>query len=149
MKTKTWVIIVASFILMVFLGIRGIYLATHRIDDEKHWYVDNLKLHCTLQVDSVEVTSGETGFIVCHLISGKLDRQIEDSLNRQLSHFKRLRFIRNRLNEQYDIYTRKASWYLTGDSLQVDSDKDSVVFFRKGDKTVKVRVSNFLREKLF
>ncbi|HTH58337.1 MAG TPA: hypothetical protein VL728_19960 [Cyclobacteriaceae bacterium] len=146
---KKWLIIIGSFMLLVFLGIRGIYLATHRIDDEKHWYVDNLNLHCTLQVDSVEVVSGENGFIVCHLISGRLDRQVEDSLNKELSHFKRLRFIRSRLNDQYDLYTRRASNYLPGDSLRIDSKQDSVVFFRKGETTVKVRVSNFLREKLF
>lgn len=149
MKTKTWVIIIGSFLLLIFLGIRGIYITTHRIENEKQWYVDNLKLHCTLQVDTVEIISGENGFIVCHLISGKIDHQAEDSLNKQLSHFKRLRFIRNRLNDRYDIYTRRASRYLTGDSLQVDSDQDSVVFFRGGEEILKVRVSNFLREKLF
>lgn len=146
---KKWGFLVGSFLLLVFLGIRGIYVTTHRIEHGKEWYVDNLKLHCTLLIDTVEIVSGENGFIVCHLISGKLDRQAEDSLNKQLSHFKRLRFIRNRLNDRYDIYTRRASRYLTGDSIQVDSDKDSVVFFRMGQETVKVRVSNFLREKLF
>ena len=149
MKAKTWVIIISSFLLLIFLGIRGIYVSTHRLQDEKQWYVDNLKLHCTLQVDSVEVVSGENGFIVCHLISGKLDRQLEDSLNKQLSHFKRLRFIRNRLNDRYDIFTRRASRYLPGDSLQIDSEMDSVIFFSQGKATVRVRVSNFLREKLF
>jgi len=146
---KKWSIIIGSGLLLAFLGIRGIYLATHRIDDEKQWYVSSLKLHCTLQIDSIEIVSGENGFIVCHLISGKLDRQVEDSLNNQLTHFKRLRFIRNRLNDQFDIYTRRASRYLTGDSLQVNSDQDSVRFYRKGEETYKVRVSNFLREKLF
>lgn len=146
---KKWGIIIGSILLLVFLGIRGIYLATHRIDDEKQWYVNSLKLHCTLQVDSIEIISGENGFIVCHLISGKLDRQVEDSLKHQLTHFKRLRFIRHRLNNQCDIYTRRASRYLAGDSLRIDSDKDSVIFYRKGEETVKVRVSNFLREKLF
>ena len=149
MKTKTWVIIIGAFFLLVFLGIRGIYVSTHRIDDEKKWYVHNLKLHCTLQVDTVEIVSGENGFIVCHLISGKIDRSVEDDLNQRLTHFKRLRFIRNRLNDKYDILTRRASQYRPGDSLQVDSEMDSVIFFRKGEPTVKVRVSNFLREKFF
>jgi hypothetical protein len=146
---KKWVIIIGSALLLIFLAIRGIYVNTHRINDERNWYVSNLKLYCTLQIDSIEILSGENGFIVCHLISGKIDREVEDNLNERLTHYKRLRFIRNRLNDQYDILTRKASRYLPGDSLQINSAQDSVVFFRNGEKTVKVRVSNFLREKLF
>jgi hypothetical protein len=149
MKTKTWLIIIGSFLILAFLAIRGIYVNSHRFNDEKNWYVSNLSLRCTLAIDSVEIASGENGFIVCHLITGKIDRGIEDSLNQELKHFKRLRFIRNRLNDKFDILTRKASRYLPGDSLQVNSAQDSVVFFRKGEKTVKVRVSNFLREKVF
>ena len=147
---KKWGIIVGSFLLLLFLAARGLYKTIHRIDDEKHWYVSELNLVCTLQIDSIATfTKSGVGFLFCNLISGEIDNSIEPKLNKKLSHHKRIRFLNRRSDGRYFIFSRRANKYQVSDSLQIDSNKDQVIFYSAGQEIWKAKVSNSLREAIF
>src|SRR5260221_9547758 len=147
---KNWIIIGGSFILLIFLGIRGIYKTIYRVDDEKKWYVSQMKLNCTLQIDSIATyTKSGVGNLYCDLISGEIDPSLEFRLNKKLRHHKQISFLIWRLDRRYIIFSRRASKYLKGDSLTVDSDSDQITFYRDGKEFWKAKVTNSLREKIF
>ncbi|GHM99996.1 hypothetical protein WSM22_14860 [Cytophagales bacterium WSM2-2] len=147
--TKTWVIIISSAVLLILLGIRGIYLRVHRVEDEKDWYVKELNIRATVQIDTLEMISKNVGFIVCHAINGKIDKGKELSLNKKLKYYKRIQFLRYRPGGQVDIFSRRIDQYQVGDSIQINSAKDEILFFRKGDSLWQAKVSNSLRERVF
>src|SRR5260221_2503710 len=147
---KKWGILVGSFILLLVLAVRGLYKTVNRIDDEKHWYVSQLNLDCTLQVDSIaSFTKRGPGFVFCNLISGEIDNSIEPKLNKKLSHHKRIRFLNHRSDGRYFFFSRRANKYQVSVSLQVDSNKDQVIFYREGKEIWRAKVSNSLREAIF
>src|SRR5258708_35314818 len=118
---KKWIIIIGSFLLLLFLAVRGLYKTVNRIDDEKNSYVSELNLTCTLQIDSIATfTKRGVGFLYCNLISGEIDNSIEVKLNKRLLHHKRIRFLNRSSDGRYFFFSRRANKYQVSDSLQID-----------------------------
>lgn len=130
------------------MAVRGVYQKANRIELERQWFVDQLNFRFSLQVDSV-VANEKGGYLMSHLISGKMDNSKEFTLNQQLKHHKQIRFLRYRANGQCDVISRWANKSKVGDSIQIDSFKNQILFFRDGDTISRAKISNFLRERLF
>ena|SRR5437879_4528793 len=146
---KKWIVVFISIALLLFLVGRAGFIKLNKIEKERHWYIDHLDFRFSLQVDSVIANKKGNGYLTCHLISGKLDFSKEANLNKQLKHHKQIRFLRYRADGKCDIIYRKANQYRVGDSIQINSLNNHVLFFRSGDTVRRATVSNFLRERLF
>ena len=147
---KRWAIIAGAFLLLAFLAARGLYKTIHRIDDERLWYVSQLNLACTLEIDSIATFSKRgNGLIYCNLISGNIDNSAEFMLNKKLRHHKQIKFLTLASDGRYLIYSRRSHEYLVRDSLRIDSKNNQVIFYRAGAQFRQAKVSNFLRDRVF
>jgi hypothetical protein len=145
---KKWIIIIGAFLLLALLAARGLYKTINRVDDERFWYVGELNLKCTLQIDSIANYGGNTGGLYCSLISGRIDNDAEFRLNQRLLHHKRIRFL-SQWNGQYYLLSRRAYKYSVGDSLTIDSRQDQIIFYREGKEIWKAKVTNSLQSRVF
>jgi hypothetical protein len=148
-RMKKWIIIILSGSLLLFLAGRTFFVKINSIETERQWYIDHLDFEFSFQVDSVVANEKGSGYLTCHLISGELDYSKEPSLNKQLTHYKQIKFLRYRADKRCDIIYRKANHSLAGDSIQINSSSNQVLFFRNGETIGKARIGNFLRERLF
>ena len=147
---KRWIIIAGAFLLLALLAARGLYKTIHSIDDEKLWYVSQLNLECTLEIDSIATFSKKgNGLLYCNLISGDIDNSTESKLNKKLRHHKRIKFLTPISDGRYLIYSRRSHEYLVRDSLRIDSKNNQVIFYRSGVQFRQAKVSNFLRDRVF
>ncbi len=147
---KKWIIIAGSFLLLGLLAIRGLYKTVTRVDEEKRWYVSQLNLKCTLEIDSIATFAKKgNGLLYCKLISGDIDNSTEFKLNKKLRHHKRIKFLTPGPHDCYLIYSRRSHEYLVKDSLRIDSKNDQVTFYRAGAVFRQAKVSNFLRDRIF
>ncbi len=100
--------------------------------DEIDWYTAALDYDFSARVDSVEVYHEKgTGFLFCTLTSGQLNYAREDSLARYVQEYKRLRLLRFD-NGRIKIFSSTANTFQPGDSVYINSRKDTFTISRAG-----------------
>jgi hypothetical protein len=148
---KRLIIIVA--IALLFLGAIRAWLRTQNdLDDEMESYVKNLHYKFSARVDSIEILNAkrQRGFLICHLTKGKLNEITEDSLNRHLVNYKRIRFLRLFPNGQFKILFLGGIFkYQPSDSVVVNSNLDEFKIFRNDEIILDSHVSQSLLYKVY
>ena len=136
-------IIIAAIALLLFLVARITFKTMNEVDDEMESYVRNLHYNFNARVDSIEIVNPkrQNGFLVCYLAKGKLNEITEDSLNRHLVNYKRIRFIFFQSNGQFKIFLWSVSKFESGDSIVINSDRNEFNVFRNGDTIQKSKIT--------
>ena len=136
-------IIIAAIALLLFLIARITFKTMNEVDDEMKYYVRNLHYNFSARVDSIEILNPKRkhGFLVCNLTRGKLNEITEDSLNRHLINYKRIRFIFFQSNGQFKIFLWNLSKFESGDSIAANSDRDEFKIFRNREEILKSKIT--------
>ena len=123
----------------------------NEIEDEMQSYVHNLKFDFTAKIDSIILLNSDkgVGLLVCELTGGNCNRFVEDSLNRHLTNYKRIRFLNFKPNGQFQIFLGGISRYRPGDSIKVNSDEDRFGVFRNSEVILKSEVSHATTHKVY
>lgn len=131
-----WKVIIAVFILgllVLRLGYKAFDKARER-EEERRWYVENLQYDFTAIVDTVIMRDGATvgfGNVIGEVIKGSYNPDIEDSLNDQLKLFSSLRLNTSKKSHRIRFHFRDAGSYAAGDTFQIMSAKDQILFLRR------------------
>ena len=144
---KPWIPIVVAALIIFILGGRLVIRKIGRFKTEKEWYVQQLKYTFSAEIDTVIMRNKKKGFglIVFHLTQGAANTSVEDSLNRHLTHFKRIEFLRLKPDEKIEIISGTAGRCAQGDSISVNSSNNKIMVFREGNKVSETQVSESLR----
>jgi hypothetical protein len=139
---RPW-IVVCLVTLLLLAAVRLLINTSNRVDDEMESYVGNLNYLFTARVDSVVLLNGNgLGYMVGHITSGVCDKFKEDSLNRHLVNYRRIRILDFTRNGDVKIYSGKADTFLPMDSISVNSAEDRLDIFRKDNIILKSKLSN-------
>lgn len=123
----------------------------NEIEDEMQSYVHNLHYDFSAKVDSIIVVSSSkgVGLLVCDVTGGNCKKSVEDSLNRHLTNYKRIRFLNFKPDGQFQIFLGGISRFKPGDSIKVNSNEDRFAVFRNGESILKSEVSHATTHKLY
>jgi len=144
MKKK--IIIILSILLLIFLIVRPIYNYFKRFNADKKWYVEQLHFDFSGVIDSIQVIAEGAGFVQFHLTRGDVDRSREDSLNNVLGRTGSIRLLVFKHNDSIEIFTHMPDRYLAGDSICINTDKRTVVVYRRGQEISKDEVALHLQQ---
>lgn len=144
---KRWLTITA-IILLLAASIRHIYHVFAGIDDEMQSYVSNLNYHFTATVDSVIQLKKGGGYLICKIIGGKYRKETEDSLNRHLVNFKRIRFLHFKANDKVLLIVGGINKFKPTDSVVVNSGEDKFRIYRGTEIILNAKVSLSTRHKV-
>ncbi|MEX2235398.1 MAG: hypothetical protein WD824_24760 [Cyclobacteriaceae bacterium] len=144
-----WLIIGLSVCAFLFLSGRLIYNSFQNSDVEKKWYLENLDIRFSAEVDTVILRTKYQGFILFHVTEGDLDKTVEDKLNEQLVHNHHLKLFVNRPHDQIEIFSKMAYRYRPGDSLVINTSKDQLLIFRNDRKIFHRTLMELLKAKDF
>jgi len=142
---KKRVIIILSILVLLFLIARPIYIYLKGFYDERRWYVEQLNIDLSGEIDSINVMKEEAGFILFHLTRGNVDSSHEDSLNTKLKHNGYIKFLGFKQDDKLEIFTHTPTLYLRSDSIYVNSDRNSLIIYRDGQEISKSEISAHLQ----
>jgi hypothetical protein len=142
---KKRLIIILSILMLLFLIARPIYIYLNGFFAERKWYVEQLNIDLSGEIDSINVMKEKAGFILFHLTRGNVDSSHEDSLNTKLKHNENIRFLVVKQDDKLEIFTHTPTLYLRGDSICIDSDRNSLIIYRSGREISKSDISSHLQ----
>ena len=143
-------IVAAAVLLLMALALRLVLKKQSQYDAEKQWFVDHLGYAAVLRVDSVVTfhTNGN-GFLMCSVDSGKINYHREDSLNRQLQHYRRLLFLRTDSTQVVRLFSGSTPAFQKGDIVRINSATDRYEYFRGDELLRSYRLSEAVSERHF
>jgi hypothetical protein len=144
---KRWIIIGVVIVLLAAAG-RNIYAIFDGIDQEKLSYVSKLNYDFTARVDSVVQLKKGGGYLICKMTTGRWNTSTEDSLNRHLVNFKRIRFLHFRSDDKFLIIIGGVNKFKPLDSIVVNSSKDQFRIYRNSEKILNAKISLSTRHKV-
>ncbi|MFN7600004.1 MAG: hypothetical protein ACK5R0_01235 [Bacteroidota bacterium] len=147
---KKWLIIVSSILVLIALAVRAFFVQANVIEEERKWFVGQLKYDFALKVDSICIYgyTGE-GFLDCTLSAGEVEVSIQKELLKKIKLHKAMWFIQRAKNGSYLITNSKASRFQKGDSLLINSNNTRIQVFRKGKVLFQEKISDSMMTALF
>lgn len=144
-------IIISIAAILMLLATARIFLKTeNKIESEMQSYVRNLHYDFSATIDSVILVHEKkgVGFVVGNVTNGNCNRSVEDSLNRHLTNYKRIRFLHFQTDGRFRIFLGRISRYKPGDSIVVNSNEDKFTILRNGDALLETEVSHATTHKV-
>ena len=132
---KKTLVIIFGIAVVGALAFRLVYIKANGGFTERQWYTSHLHYDFSLRVDSVHMLNGDVGLgkISSTVTRGYPSATVEDSLNRHLSHHDWLQFLVPGSGNHRELILMRAELLKPGDSISVNSEKDFVQVFRKGE----------------
>jgi len=118
-----WIISI-GVVIIVFLTYRLFTQHVDGVEDEKLWYINNLKYDFSGKVEMVH----RPNHILFQVTSGKFDKDREDDLADRIKFWGRLELLIAR-GESFELMNGLAK-YQKGDSLYINSDENVVRIYR-------------------
>jgi hypothetical protein len=128
-------IAIGSIIIFLVLVLRTLYTHIDGVKNEKLSYVHKLNFKFSTKIDSVQLLNQRNSGLIFFHGAPVTFREFEDKLQDQLKYNGDLRFILFRPNNVLAIATGMADKYKTGDSIVVDTDNNTITFYR-GNKMI-------------
>ncbi|MGC4022222.1 MAG: hypothetical protein QM734_09890 [Cyclobacteriaceae bacterium] len=145
---KQWIVVGIGAVLFLAAAGNYVYDVFNDIDNENQAYVSNLNYDFTARIYSVVSLKKGGGYLICQIIRGRCNRSTEDSLNRHLKNFKRIRFLFFNSDDQFVIVNGSADKYQQYDSIYVNSKEDRLDFFTNGEKALTNKITHSTRHKV-
>jgi hypothetical protein len=147
--SRSTLLIILSVLILVGLGGRFFVKKSTDYEDEKEWFVNNLNYDFVLRVDSVVNVKEGKGFLICTLDSGKLATTTEDSLNLNLSYYKKLKFLRHSSAKEVRIFSAVTGVFRKNDRVYVNSSENAFIFFRDQKIIRRYKLDEAIAERYF
>ena len=85
------------------------------------------------------------GLIRFHLTRGNVDDSHEDNLNCKLEHNESIRLLVFKNDDEIEIFTHTPTLYLPGDSIYINTDKNTMIVYRTGREISKDEIKSRLQ----
>ena len=141
---KTLLILACIGLLSLLLISRLFFMQDSRMTDERKWFVSGLRYEFSAQVDSVRMFNANTGRLWCRITSGDPQVHREDSLKRSFKEHDMLYLIFHQSADSIIFLVPNGNLVAKGDSVRVSSQKNSIQFFRDGQKVASDELSKTL-----
>lgn len=143
--------IIVSILLLVLLIGRAVMNTGGELDNEIEEYVRNLNYDFSAKIDSIVVTNDEKdlGVLVCRITNGTYNKFVEDSLNRHLINYKRIRFLSFDQDGRFRKFLPDISKYRPNDSIVVSSKEDKYYIFRNSKTIFERKMSQSTSHKVY
>lgn len=139
---KKWLPWIIGAFILGLLVLRLIYVQVTSTHDEELWYMSELDFDFSARVDSLP----ERGRAYLTITGGSFDPTRERTLGKKLKVHGKLRIMQRR-KPYWDMWVPTSA--AVGDSLYINSDKDTLHVYR-GDSLIIARpLSYFLRQRPF
>jgi hypothetical protein len=136
------VAIIFGVLLLLTGTIRILFSISNDLDDEMDLYVHNLNYVFNAKLDSIILSNNRGGgYLFFSKTNGVYNKFVEDSLNRHLVNYKRIRIFSFTPSDQIKLFIGDVNKYLKDDSLSVNSNNDRLEIFRDGKSILKSKVS--------
>jgi hypothetical protein len=142
---KKTLLILGGIGLVCTLLIARLFFAQHnRVEEEREWFVKNVRYEFSARVDSVELVNEHVGRLSCRILSGNAQTSREDSLKRFFKEHDMLYFIFQHSGDSILFIVRDAQLVNKNDSIRVSSGNNSIQVFREGQQIAIDKLSNIL-----
>jgi hypothetical protein len=141
---RTLLILGGIGLVCVLLIARLIFKAGNRAEDEREWFAKSLRYEFSAEVDSVSMFNESGGRLLCRLTLGDPQTHREDSLKRSFKEHDMLYLIFIHSGDSITFIHPQAKLIEKGDSVRVSSEKNTIQFFREGEKVASHPLSDIL-----
>lgn len=142
---KKTLLILGGIGLVCTLLIARLFFRQHnRVEEEREWFVKNVRYEFSAQVDSVELINEHVGRLLCRIVSGHAQTSREDSLKRHFKEHDMLYLIFHHSGDSILFIARDAHLVNKNDSIRVSSENNSIQIFRDGKQIATDKLSNIL-----
>jgi hypothetical protein len=126
------------------LFIRLLFRQNSAQQDERDWFVQQVRYEFSAVVDSVRMLNKHTGRLWCRVTSGDPKVHREDSLKRYFKEHDMLYLVIEQSGDTVTFLVPFADLVLKEDSVSVSSRNNSIRFFRDDQKVADERLSETL-----
>jgi hypothetical protein len=141
---KTLLILGGIGLVCVLLIVRSFYRQGNRLTDEREWFAEALGYEFSARVDSIRMLNEKTARLWCILSSGDPINEREDSLKQLFNEHDMLYLIIKRSDDTVTFLIPNGDMVAQGDSVAVSSSKNTIQFYRDGNKVATDQLSNTL-----